>query len=175
MAFSGKYRSPVSEDGLPLFVRQFCWVHFEREVERLGPSKEPPAFLYNETANCALRALHSPGSPPFEPDFTLETMRFHSAGFFLVAVLSMAGLESFTSLWAIVVTHFLVTKSYDSGPSVYDDSNNALLRRMRGSLLRLTEAWKTIPLKEVCVICHKGKDSKLPIVFSPRPKHERLP
>jgi len=78
MAFEGKYLSPVKEDGLPLFVLHFCLPHFTKEFERdFFPLYPPPELLYNCTANCALRADHSPLDVPCTAlfrtdDFTLS-------------------------------------------------------------------------------------------------------
>jgi hypothetical protein len=85
-ALSGKYLL-VPLDGVPSLVRHFWSVHLDRLLSLdLGPTYEPPDDLYCCVASCALRADHSPGSPPLVPAFTLATMRFHLAGSRLVAV-----------------------------------------------------------------------------------------
>jgi hypothetical protein len=52
IALSGKYRSPVFDEGLPLLVLHLCLPHLTNELDRdFEPLYLPPAFLYIRTAS----------------------------------------------------------------------------------------------------------------------------
>lgn len=65
MARSGKYLSPVKEEGRPLLVLHFCAPHRTKEFDGdLEPRYLPPASLYRFTASCAFLADQCPAAVP---------------------------------------------------------------------------------------------------------------
>ena len=122
IAFSGRYRSPVTLLGLPDLVLHRCCVHrCRRLLLLLLPLYPPPRDLYRCTASCAFRALHSPARvPATASDLTSETILDHSSGLVLTATdilvshvyksnfMSSKGMENcMPRIWRVACTPWL--------------------------------------------------------------------